>query len=47
MEKSREFKKMTLIDILEYANSRGMSTGALAKLEETYKELLESRDDDN
>ncbi len=33
-------KKMTLQDVLEYATSRGMTSDALAKLEETYKELL-------
>ncbi len=44
VEKDTEIKKMSLKDILEYADSRGMSTGALAKLEETYRELLKSKD---
>jgi hypothetical protein len=45
LEKDPEIKRMSLKDILEYADSKGMSTGALAKLEESYTELLESKDD--
>jgi hypothetical protein len=40
MKRDEENKKMTLKDVLEYATSRGMNSDALAKLEETYKELL-------
>lgn len=32
---------MTLRDVLEYANARGMNAEALTKLEETYRELLQ------
>ncbi len=41
MEKIEESKKMTLRDILEYAEKRGMNANALLKLEETYRELLQ------
>ncbi len=41
MEKE-ETKKMTLKDILEYANAKGMNANALAKLEQTYRELLDA-----
>jgi len=41
MEKNEKDKKMTLQEVLEYANSRGMNNEALAKLEETYRELLD------
>ncbi len=43
MEKNENDKKMTLQDVLEYANSRGMNSEALAKLEETYRELLKEK----
>ncbi len=41
MEKTEEVKKMTLRDILEYAEKKGLNAGSLLKLQETYKELLE------
>lgn len=31
---------MTLQDVLEYAKAKGLNAAALAKLEETYKDLL-------
>ncbi len=43
MDKNRETK--SLRDIMEYANSKVMSNGALLKLEETYRELLEDKDE--
>ncbi len=41
MEKTEEAKKMTLRDILEYANTKGMNVEALKKLELTYRELFQ------
>ncbi len=40
MEKTEEVKKMTLRDILEYAEMKGLNAKGLTKLEETYRELL-------
>ncbi len=39
-EKTRDTKKMTLRDVLEYGKAKGMNSEALAKLEETYREVL-------
>ncbi len=40
MEKTKETKKLTLQEILDYAQAKGLSGQALTKLEETYRELL-------
>ncbi len=39
-EKTGDTKKMTLRDVLEYGKAKGMNSEALAKLEETYREVL-------
>ncbi len=43
MEKTRDTKKFTLKEILEYAEGKGLNGEALTKLEETYRELLDEK----
>ncbi len=43
MENSKDTRKLTLEEILEYAKAKGMTGEALSKLEETYRELLEKK----
>lgn len=42
-EKTGDTKKMTLQDVLEYGKAKGMNDEALAKLEETYREVLQEQ----